>query len=121
MLDSELDKAVISLAPIGDGRWRASVRFSSGFSGFQGHFPGSPVLPGVMHLELARHLAERVNGKPHRIRQVIAAKFTRRVVPGETLEVALSLASFNGELRAEVETTAEGEPAARFSLSLVTI
>jgi UDP-N-acetylglucosamine acyltransferase len=66
---------------------------------FQGHFPGSPLMPGVLMLESLSQVAallllEREGGAPHHriyLRGVDDAKFRRQVVPGDRLRLEVVL------------------------------
>lgn len=52
---------------------------------FDGHFPGSPVLPGVVLLDEAIRAIELADGGTARCWRVASVKFLRPVVPGEAL------------------------------------
>lgn len=61
---------------------------------FQGHFPGHPVMPGVLQLEAVAQvsgiLLNRISGREGAIAYFTAvneAKFRRMVVPGDTLRM----------------------------------
>ena len=66
---------------------------------FQGHFPGAPLMPGVLMLEslsqvAAMLLLERGDGPPNArvyLRGVNDAKFRRQVVPGDRLRLEIVL------------------------------
>ena len=65
---------------------------------FSGHFPGEPILPGVYTVEAAAQAAdilmmttERYAGKLPLFAGIRKARFLRRVLPGETLEIHASL------------------------------
>jgi UDP-N-acetylglucosamine acyltransferase len=66
---------------------------------FQGHFPGAPVLPGVMMLEslsqvAAMLLLHRENAPPNArvyLRGINDAKFRRQVFPGDQLRLEVTL------------------------------
>ena len=68
---------------------------------FQGHFPGHPVMPGVLVIEalaqaggLLYQLSQADNekeGKVFYLVKVDNAKFTRMVVPGDRLELEVML------------------------------
>jgi len=66
---------------------------------FQGHFPGAPLMPGVLMLESLSQVAailllERGDGPPNArvyLRGVNDAKFRRQVVPGDRLRLEISL------------------------------
>jgi 3-hydroxymyristoyl/3-hydroxydecanoyl-(acyl carrier protein) dehydratase len=50
---------------------------------FAGHFPGAPILPGVVLLDAALHAAGST--QPAAIWQIVTAKFHNIVRPGEVL------------------------------------
>jgi 3-hydroxyacyl-[acyl-carrier-protein] dehydratase len=65
---------------------------------FEGHFPGYPVLPGVLIVEamaqtgaLAVLTDERFAGRVVLLGGVDRARFRRQVLPGDTLEMATTL------------------------------
>lgn len=70
---------------------------------FAGHFPGAPIVPGVLLLDAAVHAMRSMPGPPSTggeapqhlgaICQISAAKFLSPVGPGETLTIALSSAA----------------------------
>ncbi len=66
---------------------------------FQGHFPGAPLMPGVLMLESLSQVAailllERGDARPNarvHLRGVNDAKFRKQVVPGDRLRLEVSL------------------------------
>lgn len=52
---------------------------------FDGHFPGAPVIPGVVLLDEAIRAIELADGGEPRCWRVAAVKFLRLVGPGEAL------------------------------------
>jgi len=63
-----------------------TLTIATGHPALTGHFPGAPVLPGVVLLDELMSFVERTAGAGRwRIR---TAKFVRPVHPGETLTLA---------------------------------
>jgi UDP-N-acetylglucosamine acyltransferase len=67
---------------------------------FQGHFPGAPLMPGVLIIEALAQVASilalhREDGRRERawLRGVDRAKFRRQVVPGDRVRLEVALAS----------------------------
>jgi UDP-N-acetylglucosamine acyltransferase len=87
---------------------------------FQGHFPGEPLLPGVLMIESFAQAATlllplaRVS-----LRGVDHAKFRKQVVPGDRLRVEVSLERRRGDIvRASAIATVEGQMVAEAELVL---
>jgi 3-hydroxyacyl-[acyl-carrier-protein] dehydratase len=92
---------------------------------FQGHFPGQPVMPGVLVIEalaqaggLLTQLSQITDsaGKVFYLVKVDNAKFSRMVVPGDRLELCVKLkrtirnmALFEGVARVDGEQVACAE------------
>ena len=56
---------------------------------FEGHFPGQPVTPGVILIQLFKEEAERFYSKSFKIEQTNQAKFLVVVTPQEDDEIEL--------------------------------
>jgi len=65
--------------------WRVPVDHPS----LAGHFPGRPIVPGVVLLDQAIRFAECLLGHPVASWQIGNAKFLSPVGPGESLRFAL--------------------------------
>ncbi|HOV26708.1 MAG TPA: 3-hydroxyacyl-ACP dehydratase FabZ [Pseudobacteroides sp.] len=88
---------------------------------FQGHFPGNPIMPGVLIVEalaqtacVAGLLVEQNKGKLGMFTGIESIKFRRPVVPGDTLKLEVELSSLKlGMGKAKVLATVEGDVAAQ--------
>ncbi len=90
---------------------------------FQGHFPGRPVMPGVLIVEaLAQVGAVALLSQPEHAGKIVffagidAVRFRRVVVPGDTLHLSVELTKMRsrvgkgrGEAWVEGQLAAEGE------------
>ncbi|HEX4083380.1 MAG TPA: bifunctional UDP-3-O-[3-hydroxymyristoyl] N-acetylglucosamine deacetylase/3-hydroxyacyl-ACP dehydratase [Chthoniobacteraceae bacterium] len=72
---------------------------------FQGHFPGHPVMPGVLQLEAMAQVASivllRMAGSAGQIGYFMSAdavKFRKPVVPGDTLFIHVEMLKFRGRI-----------------------
>ena len=72
-----------------ESSWSADFTFDADAPYFKGHFPGFPVLPGVVQLGLAHHYAEAFLRKPFTICNIKKMKFSRPIVPGEKIHFTL--------------------------------
>jgi polyprenyl-phospho-N-acetylgalactosaminyl synthase len=57
---------------------------------FAGHFPGAPIVPAVVQLQLVEMLLQSCPGWPARVTGGSAIKFSRRVLPGSELRIRLA-------------------------------
>ena len=93
---------------------------------FQGHFPGTPLMPGVLMIEALTQVAtllvlERPGSDRARIalRGVDHAKFRRQVVPGDRLRLEVTLDREHGPIvRARATADVAGQAVAEAELVL---
>ena len=87
---------------VGEGR-RAIIGeycFSADFPGFSGHFPGNPILPGVLQLAVARHGVLRLLGRSPVLLSLDKIKFKGMIRPGDQVLLSLDVREEAGEIRA---------------------
>lgn len=94
---------------------------------FQGHFPGTPVMPGVLMIEALTQVAtllvlEREGAHPRSrvaLRGVDRAKFRRQVAPGDRLRLEVTLDRAHGPVvRAVAAAEVAGQAVAEAELVL---
>lgn len=81
------------------------LRIAANHPSLPGHFPGRPIVPGVVLLDQAIAAAEDWLQRPLRIASLQQAKFTRPLLPGEAATLALTFR--DQELRFEVQRADE--------------
>lgn len=81
----------------------STLQVAADHPAFSGHFPGAPVLPGVVLLDAALREIERAGHQPAAIWQIAAAKFYSAVAPGEPLTLEHETLP-NGSIRFDIRT-----------------
>ena len=104
------DSPAAPVTPVTPVTRTAEFFFGPDFAGFDGHFPGDPILPGIVQI-MAVALTARPGyaGGPAKLLQVGRTKFTGFVRPGETLRVRAVLSDHADGVRVSGEcSTANG-------------
>ena len=72
---------------------------------FQGHYPGMPVMPGVIIIEIMAQVGATIllshdefKGKVPYFAGINKARFKRKVVPGDTLRVEVEITKLRGSI-----------------------
>lgn len=96
---------------------------------FQGHFPGNPIMPGVLITESLAQLGAVMllsmpenKGKLGVFTGISNFKFRRQVVPGDTLQLEAELIMYrHGMGKANVKATVDGQIAAAGEISFAVV
>ena len=94
---------------------------------FTGHFPGRPIMPGVLMVEALAQTAgiavltlDEYRGKIGLFAGIDECRFRRLVVPGDTLRLDVTVEKLRGMFgRVKAIATVEGEAAVEATLSIV--
>lgn len=105
-----------------------SVTINEAF--FAGHFPGKPIMPGVLIVESMAQaggllLLQEIPDREKKLLYFVAiddARFRRPVVPGEQLQVEVTVLAFRGDFcKLRGKATVDGELAAEATLMCKTV
>ena len=80
-------------------RWEQDLRVPADLACWPGHFPGRPILPGVLQLDWAIRLLARWRGSEAWPRRVEGLKFKQFVRPGQVLTLTLEQEPGGGRFR----------------------
>jgi 3-hydroxyacyl-[acyl-carrier-protein] dehydratase len=92
---------------------------------FQGHFPGKPIMPGVLIIEAMAQtggllLLQEVPDRENKLLYFVAvdgARFRRPVVPGDQLKLEIKVVSWRGDFcKLDGRATVDGQLAAEATL-----
>jgi 3-hydroxyacyl-[acyl-carrier-protein] dehydratase len=98
---------------------QATLRFSGTEFFFEGHFPGDPIVPAVVQIDVALHLASRALGRVLALREVTRAVFKRPVGPSQDLDFVLSwVPAEEGLTRLKCEVRSAQQSITEFALQI---
>ena len=98
-MSSQLRSRVSGLQQTGEREYCCTVDFDPAFRGFEGHFDGNPIVPGVCLIQAVRVTAEAILGKKLETRSVMNCRFRRPVLAGEQAAVKVRLGMAGDGLR----------------------
>jgi 3-hydroxyacyl-[acyl-carrier-protein] dehydratase len=65
----------------GENKAEAVIQLNPEHNVYEGHFPGQPVVPGVIQLQILRELTEKALEQKLFISEVTSAKYLNMIVP----------------------------------------
>ncbi len=107
IIQSELLKRVWDFQRHDDGSYSAAITFDPAFTGFDGHFPGNPVVPAVCQLSAVEVLAYLALGREDlKLATISLMKFRAPLVPNDTATFTFMLTQSENNIivKADVST-----------------
>ena len=91
-MSSALRERIRDLSATGENQYHCVVEFDPDFTGFEGHFEGNPIVPGVCLIEAARVIAEEAAGQKFRTLKIAQCRFRRPILAGESAAATVKFA-----------------------------
>ena len=120
ILMQEINKSMYDLSESPGGNITARFIFPSDFSGFKGHFPGRPVLPGVCKIQAVIAMLEKWHEENVCLTEISMAKFFAPVCDNQEIIISsgkIDKASDEPKIKASV--TSGGKKIAELQLKLM--
>ncbi len=87
------------------------------FDGFDGHFPGNPIMPAMAQLMLAQVAIEEKNSKPITILNITRAKFIEIVKPNSLVTVAFQEKTGDSSVSCKCKLLINDTPVSTFTIT----
>ena len=88
---------ILSIQPQPDQSIQAIIALNPDHAIFQGHFPGSPVLPGACMVQMLKAVLQRIQNGPLVLQKAANIKFISMIVPDAHQPLKLILNTQSGE------------------------
>lgn len=89
ILKREIKEQLHQIVAYEDGKITAEIAYPRNFTGFKGHFPGKPIVPGVCKVLTVLTLLELSLKQKVYLRSVVSSKFMAPTGPDEKLMIEL--------------------------------
>lgn len=101
-----------------DRGWEKEYVFPQSFLGFQGHFPGKPVLPAVVQIMIFRESIAEKLAQNLKLEMMTRAKFLKVVSPETSVTAIWTVKEKEGRFLCKCLLESEGERVSSFNLTL---
>jgi 3-hydroxymyristoyl/3-hydroxydecanoyl-(acyl carrier protein) dehydratase len=98
--------------------WERTYVFGSSFTGFQGHFPGTPILPAIIQIIAVRLAISEQRQKELQITQIARTKFMKTITSDVPVTMIWSVKEQGGSLKAKCTLETQNEAASSISMTL---
>lgn len=91
-IQQQLMQRMSPLVKSGEGVYRTSICFDQDFPGFEGHFPGRPIVPALCLLSVVEIVVRQASGLPElRFSEIKNMKFKVPLEPGDIATFNISI------------------------------
>jgi len=104
-----------------DAGFMATIELNPNHAIYASHFPGFPVTPGVIHIQIVHELLEHHFGKALKLQSIVQCKFLKIVDPNiaAQLVVHIEFSEADGLLKIKARGEHGGDLCLRLSASYV--
>ena len=121
VISEELRKRLGDHSQTADNEYLCKIHFDPAFRGFEGHFEGNPIVPGVCLIELARVHAEQVLNTALLVREISQCRFRSPILAGQSAECKMKIRKQDDpEIMIQAEIRADGNIACQVRMKAVT-
>lgn len=111
----------LSVEPYPDGEgFDAELMLNGDFTGFEGHFPGNPVMPGIYLISACLLAAGEALGSSVKMSRLKSAKFFSPVAPGEKVTINASFEQRKTENMMKAQLSCNEKRVAQIALDYFT-
>lgn len=105
-----LNNFYTSASPVvtGQNSFEATIQLNEGHEVYKGHFPGNPVVPGVVMIQIIKEVLENKTNKKLILSEGDNIKFLAPVIPGQQKSLTLQY-TLNGETEITANVNCIGE------------
>ena len=120
IIQSELLKRIQDFQRHDDGSYSAAITFDPAFTGFDGPFPGNPIVPAVCQLSAVEVLAHLALGREElKLATISLMKFRAPLVPNDTATCIFRILQEENTITVKADvSTPKQKNASKFKLIL---
>ena len=120
IIQSELLKRIHDFQRHDDGSYSATITFDPAFTGFDGHFPGNPIVPAVCQLSAVEVLVHMALGcQDVKLTTISLMKFRAPLVPNDTATFVFTITQNENDITVKADvSTPKQKNTAKFKLIL---
>jgi 3-hydroxyacyl-[acyl-carrier-protein] dehydratase len=119
MRDAIIDSATEKIQILEPELLRCTFCFSNDFIGFQGHFPGYPILPAIVQIMISLTMVEERIHRRIELKGIDNAKFLIEISPDQEAVVLCKMREYKGEPAADIRILVADDLAASYRIRYV--
>lgn len=118
-LREEIKKSIVRFEKNAENELEVDFVFSKDFSGFKGHFPNHPILPGVCEIQAVLVIYEEKNNSQAHLKKIINSKLFMPVSSDELVTFKYRQEKSNEGVLIKVKVNKNDQKVAEISLIAV--